>query len=264
MRYLVFGDVHGNLMALDAVLEAGRARGIDGYFFLGDVVGYGPNPIECIDRLLALKQQGLLAWVLGNHELAVRGEADLSAYSAEAVATLRWTKRMLDAQPWAMNFVRDGSLILHVNDRVYLTHDSILNPGSGNYHRLAREAVNELQALIGKGGRIGFYGHTHTLRADFLDDENVLLVPMQAHEGDGLDPNPLAVQDNQVGWIGVGSVGFPTNKQRKPEYLIFDDEDWHIEKYALTYARDQARAKARETLLPECGQAVAERVAHWL
>lgn len=264
MRYLVFGDVHGNIAALDAVLEAGRARGVDGYFFVGDVVGYGPHPIECIDRLLSLKQQGLLAWVVGNHELAVRGEVDLEAYSTEAVTTLRWTKRLLDQEPWAMNFIKEGSLVLHVNENVYLTHDSIIEPGSGHYHRLAQGAAGELQSLNEKGGRIGFYGHTHTLRADFLMGENVVLVPMEAHEGEDGDPAPLMLEDGQSGWIGVGSVGFPTNKRRMPEYLIFDDEDWSVEKYALTYGREEVRAKARERLLPECGQAVAERVAHWL
>jgi hypothetical protein len=111
---------------------------------------------------------------------------------------------------------------------------------------------------------VAFYGHTHTLRAEFLDHHNVLLVPVEPHEGPGVDPHPLVMRENQVGWIGVGSVGFPTNNRRMPEYLIFDDERWHIEKYALVYGRDSMKAKTRELLEPTCGKAVAERIAKWL
>ena len=92
MRYLVFGDVHANLAALDTVLAAGRARGVEGYLFVGDLVGYGPEPLECIERLLPLQEQGSFAWVVGNHELAVRGEVDLEGYSTESMQTLEWTK----------------------------------------------------------------------------------------------------------------------------------------------------------------------------
>src|SRR5260221_14774469 len=110
MRYLVFGDVHGNLVALDTVLEAGRARGAEGYLFVGDLVGYGPNPLECIERLLPLAECGSLAWGVGNHEMVGRGEVEPAGYNDEALQTLEWTKKLVEANPSAKNFLASGHL----------------------------------------------------------------------------------------------------------------------------------------------------------
>ncbi|MEI6083610.1 MAG: metallophosphoesterase [Verrucomicrobiota bacterium] len=264
MRYLVFGDVHGNLAALDAVLNDAQTRGIDGYFFVGDIVGYGPNPIECIDRLFALKQRGLLAWVAGNHELAVRGEANLALYNDEATATLRWTRRLLEDEPWAKRFIAEAALITEVNEQIFLTHDSVAEPSSGLYHRTPHNAVHELYTLVGKGGRIAFYGHTHLQRADLFDGHNILLVPCDPHVGSGIDPHPVILNDEQAGLFGTGSVGFPKSPLRLPEYLIFDDTNWQVEKYAVAYDRPSAKAHTSAVLKDVCGAAIADRIAKWL
>jgi predicted phosphodiesterase len=264
MRYLVFGDVHGNLDALDAVLAAGKARGVDGYLCVGDVVGYGPNPIECLDRLWELHRRGLLAWVAGNHELAVRDEVDWQYYTPEAVATLQWTQEQLAKMPWARRFVEEAELTLAVNDDIYLTHDSIAEPSSGLYHRTPHNAVHELYTLTEKGGRIGFYGHTHAQRAEVFENHNIILAPMNAHTGTEDDPHPLRLAAGQAGWVGTGSVGFPKTRERHAEYLIFDKGQWQVEKYAAPYSRDKAKTRTREVLAPVCGAAVAERIALWL
>ena len=128
MRYLVFGDVHGNLLALDAVLKAGRDRGAETYLFVGDVVGYGPNPVECIERLLPLQECGSLAWVAGNHELAFRGDVEMEGYSAEAVQTLMWGRKLVEDKPWAKDFIDSAYLTTCANDLIWLTHDSLANP----------------------------------------------------------------------------------------------------------------------------------------
>ena len=101
MRYLVFGDVHANLEALEAVLAEGARRGVEAYLFVGDLIGYGPSPLECIERLVPLQEQGGLAWVAGNNELVVRDEVEPGGYSPEALETLEWTRSLLEAEPWA-------------------------------------------------------------------------------------------------------------------------------------------------------------------
>jgi predicted phosphodiesterase len=264
MRYLVFGDVHANLVALEAVLADAQARQIDGYFFVGDIIGYGPQPIECIDRLFALKQRGLLAWVAGNHELAVRGEVNLALYNEEAAATLRWTRRLLDDEPWARRFVEEAELVTEVNNHIFLTHDSIAEPSSGLYHRSPHNAIHELYTLTGKGGRVAFYGHTHNQRADLFDSHNVLLVPFEPHTGPGVDAAPVRLAAGHAGLFGTGSVGFPKAPHRHAEYLIFDDTDWRVEKYAVPYDRAAAKARTRAVIKDACGTAIAERIAQWL
>lgn len=265
MRYLVFGDVHGNLPALETALAAGRARHADAFLFVGDVVGYGPEPLACIGLLAELQQRGALAWVAGNHELALRGDVPLDAYSAEALATLDWTRTMLQNQPAATKFVADANVTAQVNDGIWLTHDSLAEPASAGYHRWPQNAKSELACLRWHGGRVAFYGHTHSMRAELTGVEtDLVLAPMVAHEGDGVDPHPVQLGAKELAWIGTGSVGFPTNPERRAEFLILDDATWMVEKYAVAYPREEARAKVRSVLTQPCGAEIADRIARWL
>src|SRR5580765_2099596 len=100
MRYLIFSDVHGNLEALNTVLAAAETRHVEAYLFLGDLVGYGPNPMECIQKLMGLEHHGGFVWVAGNHDLVVRGDILPSGYSNEAMQTLRWTTEQVEQEPW--------------------------------------------------------------------------------------------------------------------------------------------------------------------
>jgi len=268
MRYLVFGDVHANVLALDTVLEAGRARGVETYLFVGDLVGYGPNPLECIERLLPLVENGNMAWVAGNHELALRGDVDMTGYSIEAAQTLDWTRKLVESKPWAKDFIESAYLTTCVNDLIWLSHDSFAAPSSGGYHRWPQNAKSELACVRHNAGRVCFYGHTHTMRAELHDlDKGIVLVPMTPHVGDGTDPQPIRLKQENLGWIGTGSVGFPTNTHRRAEYLILDEKDgneWHIEKYEVAYPRDEAKERTRTILGPVCDKGVADRIARWL
>ena len=268
MRFIVFGDVHANVLALDTVLEAGRERGGEAYLFVGDLVGYGPDPIECIERLLPFAEQGSLAWVAGNHELALRGDVPMEGYSPEAVQTLEWTKKQMEDKPWAMEFIESAYLTICANDLIWLTHDSLSAPSSGGYHRWPQLAKSELACLRHNAGRVCFYGHTHTMRAEVHEPERgIVLVPMTPHEGEGADPQPVRLKQEDLGWIGTGSVGFPTNTKRQPEFLILDDTDgneWRVEKYEVAYDREAARERVRAVLGPVCDPGVAERIARWM
>lgn len=267
MRYLVFGDVHGNRWALEAVLQRGRELGAELYLFLGDLLGYGPAPLECVRLLHPLETQGELAWVAGNHELVVRGDFDATGYTAEAQATLQWTRDRVRADPVAWEFVRGAQLITKVRTGggvVWLTHDSLADPSCGRYHRLPQNAQAELDTLAAREGRVCFYGHTHRLRVEFGRNGTVLLAMLAAHEGAGRDPRPLPLPAGELAWIGVGSVGFPTNAQRRAEFLILDDTTWMLEKYAIAYPREQAQEQTRTVLTGPCGAEVAERIARWL
>ena len=264
MRYLVFGDVHGNYEAMKTVLAEGQQRGVGAYLFVGDLLGYGPNPLECIQVLMGLKQSGL-AWVAGNHELAVRGDVAFDGYSVEARRTLQWTRMQLDGEEWAMKFLLSAPLTAEVNREVWLTHESLAHPGSAQYNREPLHAVPELKALAKHGGRVAFYGHTHKVRAELMNHaEQVTPAEVETFEGEGLDPKPVKVADGQRLWMGVGSVGFPVNKGRKTEFLILDDEHWHIEKYAVAYPRERTKARVEKILGPVCGQDVAAQIARWL
>ena len=87
MNILIISDIHANLLALEAVLKA--APDYDAVWCLGDLVGYGPNPNECVERVRALP--GLLCLV-GNHDKAVLGEIPLEVFNHDARAAIRWTQ----------------------------------------------------------------------------------------------------------------------------------------------------------------------------
>ena len=199
MRYMVFGDVHGNLVALDAVLAAAERLGVEGYLFVGDLIGYGPQPLECIDRLLGLQRDGALAWVIGNHEMVVRGELDSEGYNEEARRTLEWTRGLVASTRWAKQFIDSGNLTVQVDNRIWLTHDSLATPSNLHYHRNPQNAKSELACLLYNKGRVCFYGHTHVMRGEFLRDGAVVLAPMEAVEPDKPDPKPLRLSAPEFG-----------------------------------------------------------------
>ncbi|HEV7236471.1 MAG TPA: metallophosphoesterase family protein, partial [Ktedonobacteraceae bacterium] len=95
MRYAVFTDIHANLEAMEAVLakidELAKEKPIDAIWFLGDLVGYGPNPNECINELR--KRTEVI--IAGNHDWAAVGKIDLEDFSAAARISAEWTAEQL-------------------------------------------------------------------------------------------------------------------------------------------------------------------------
>jgi hypothetical protein len=90
---------------------------------------------------------------------------------------------------------------------------------------------------------------------------------MEAHEGEGNDEHPIRLRPGDLGWIGTGSAGFPTNPKRRPEFLILDETDgheWRVEKYMVEYPREEAKERIRTVLGPVCEKGVADRIARWL
>jgi hypothetical protein len=148
---------------------------------------------------------------------------------------------------------------------ILLTHDSLAEPSIGHYHREARKAKSELACLRYKQGKVCFYGHTHRVRAEIANAEGNIVLPMfTPHLGKDSDPKPLRLRENEIAWIGTGSVGFPGNEKRGAECLMLDDSEWRIEAYAVEYDRQAARARTREILAGPCGSEVAEHIARWM
>ena len=147
---------------------------------------------------------------------------------------------------------------------IWLTHDSLVHPGSGTYHRATENAQLELASLKQRTGRIAFYGHTHTLRGELLAGTSVMLTPMTACTSNAVDPAPVRLGPTDLAWIGTGSAGFPTKKKGAAEFLILDDQAWTVEKYTVEFSREKARAAVAAVLGPVCTKPVAERIARWL
>ncbi len=268
MRYLVFGDIHGNLPALETVLAAARHHRFDACLFVGDLVGYGPDPLPCIAQLRDWQLTGHLAWVAGNHDLAARATDPILGFIPEAAETLAWTRHQLRGCDRSRDFLSAAPTAARVNDHIWLTHDSLVEPGSGTYQRDLHQAAQELTTLRQLHGRVCFYGHTHVLRADVLEQKTeAKRLHFPAHTGPDADPVPLLLLPHQTALIGVGSVGIPKNRARHAEFFILDTDDeqvWSVEKYAVDYPRYQTRARLHDHLIPACTVPVVEQICRWL
>ena len=91
MRYGILGDIHGNLEALKTVLGCYKREGIENFLCLGDIVGYGANPKECLDTVREMQA----VCVAGNHDWAVSGRLDPAYFNPAAKEAVFWTRKQL-------------------------------------------------------------------------------------------------------------------------------------------------------------------------
>src|SRR2546421_9330772 len=154
MRYAVFTDVHANLEALEAVLakidELAKEKPIEQIWFLGDLVGYGPNPNECIEKLRTRTD----VIIAGNHDWAAVGKLDLDDFSTAARISAEWTAEQLTAEH--REFLRNLPERLEI-DECTLVHGSPYGP---LWEYLTSEVLAE-RSFQYFSTRYCFVGHTH-------------------------------------------------------------------------------------------------------
>ena len=154
MRYGLLADVHSNLYALDSCLEALEGAGIDRYLCAGDVVGYGPQPNECVERIAALDPLA----VAGNHDLIAIGALPPGKSEPLARESLEWTRAVLSraARTWLSKLPR----VRDVED-VVVCHGTLDDPTA--YMWTPDDAKPQLDALTATrpDARVVVFGHTH-------------------------------------------------------------------------------------------------------
>src|SRR5437016_10429323 len=154
MRYAVFTDIHANLEALEAVLakidELAKEKPIDQLWFLGDLVGYGPNPNECITKV----RERTDVIIAGNHDWAAVGKIDLEDFSAAARISAEWTAEQLTEEH--RSFLIDLPERLEI-DECTLVHGSPYGP---LWEYLTSEVLAE-RSFQYFSTRYCFVGHTH-------------------------------------------------------------------------------------------------------
>jgi predicted phosphodiesterase len=234
MRYLVVSDIHANIHALDAVLE--NAGDFDKIWCLGDVVGYGPNPNECIERL----QEFSHVCVAGNHDWAAIERLDLNDFNNDAQTATLWTKEQLTDDSVAY---LEGLPQKHVQDGVTFVHGSprepvweyILFPG------IAKTQFAHFDTAV------CFVGHTHA---------PVIFSYYQSRKGPEvcetsvlpIEEKIVVGEERQI--INPGSVGQPRDGDSRAAYAIFDTESREFEHFRVEYSIKQVQEAMREQDLP--------------
>lgn len=235
MRCLIVSDVHANLAAFEAVLE--DAGEFDVIWCLGDMVGYGPDPNECVSRLRKYKHVCLS----GNHDWAALGKLDLSGFNADARRANEWTQNTL--RPSVRNYLQ-GLQPKRVEQADFtLAHGS---PRQPIWEYILDSITAELN-FTAFDTRICLVGHTHIPLAFYLPDQLA-----NNHLCEAYLPRYNRLFELEGGrWIiNPGSVGQPRDGNPAAAYAILDCDNNTFEHRRVRYDVQVTQARMREAGLP--------------
>ena len=231
MKLGIFSDVHGNLEAFEAVLGFLREQGVAEFACCGDIVGYGPDPRACIERMKSLGA----AVVAGNHDCGVVGRVDPADFNAAARNALEWTSGQLTEDDLAylgsLPFTRQfGSF--------FLVHASPSAPERWGYVLAVREAEEEMEYFPSVGCVIG---HSH--------------YPFVVERRPGeparlLDDSCFVMRSDSKYVINAGSVGQPRDGDPRACCLIQDTETGAVAFHRVDYSISKVQAKMTRAGLP--------------
>lgn len=213
MKRAIISDIHANLEALDAVLADIQSQGVTQIYCLGDIVGYGPNPCECVDRAMQFQLN-----ILGNHDQGAL--FDPEGFSSGAERAIFWTRAQLEngsandaIQLKRWHFLCELPRTVRQGDTLFV-HGSPRNPLSEYVFPEDIYNPRKLERLFSLVPRVCFQGHTH--------------VPgVFTESGKFLSPPDIANRyrlGNEKVMINVGSVGQPRDGDPRSCYVIVEDD----------------------------------------
>ena len=230
MRYAILSDIHGNLDALESVLADSEEQSIDQYICLGDVVGYGPEPAEC---LYTLQKHGATI-VAGNHDFAVAQKMNIDTFNLLAKTATLWTRAALDQKD--IDYLANLPLVVEFDD-FEIVHGTLYSPELFDYVQTSYDAHLAMQRMQRP---LCFIGHSH--------------IPVAFTEGDfisySLDPLLTIDPDGHV-IVNVGSVGQPRDRDPRSCYAIYDDAPRTVELRRVEYDVNAVVDKICQAGLPE-------------
>lgn len=223
MRTLVISDVHANLTALEAVIK--DAANFDRVFCLGDLVGYGPDPNECIRLISSLPN---LHCLMGNHDAAVLGFIKSSNFNWEAQQALSLQATMLSEE--SRHFLECLELEKDVSG-IHMVHGSPRNP----IWEYILDSFTALENFNAFSTQICLIGHSHVPSIFELNQAEKVRLLLPGH-GD-------LWQSERRFILNPGSVGQPRDRNPKAAYLIFDDHEqtWQFRRVKYNVAEVQKR-----------------------
>jgi len=246
MRFFILSDIHSNIEALQVCVQRAKLAGYDSVFCCGDIVGYGPNPVEAIDGIRAL---GAVV-IRGNHDRVAAGQDDASEFNPHARRAVLWTRSVLPDS--YRNYLASLPLgPVSVDNDAQLVHGAITH--EDDYIFTAADAAQNLK-LAQK--RFTFFGHSH-FPAVYANDMSGTPVNPPTYEFDEF--TAVRCDGNQRFLINPGSVGQPRDGDPRASFLIWDQERCRLEFYRVEYPLEETQAKMRAVNLPPY---LIERLGH--
>jgi diadenosine tetraphosphatase ApaH/serine/threonine PP2A family protein phosphatase len=234
VKYAIFSDVHGNLESLEAVLAHAAEQGVGFHLCLGDVIGYGASPNECVDRVRSLDR---CACLKGNHDAAIVDTRERAFFHEIALEGIHYSALRLT--PQNAEYLRTLPYVYRDHARFMATHASPYHPEDWEYvldHIGAERALEAMEAY-----RLAFIGHSHS-PVVFVDDGTVQRYPAEG---------PLMLDLVRHRYIlNVGSVGQPRDGNPDACYVVYDDDADSVRLFRVRYDREKAAEKILKAGLP--------------
>lgn len=233
MRYAIIGDIHANLEAFAAVLDdIERRGGVEELWCLGDIVGYGPDPHQCIELLRSKKHIA----VAGNHDLAASGKITTDEFNPEAAAAVDWASRQLSQSDieylgsLPLVIERDDFTLVHGGPREPIW-EYVTSPD------IARENLAYLKTPY------CLFGHSHTPAVFLCQKDNACVMRTPGEE------TALALGQERL-LINTGGVGQPRDGDPRASYAIYNSELRSILFHRVSYPIATTQAKMLTHRLP--------------
>lgn len=249
----IISDIHANLEALETVLKDIQSRDVTEIICLGDLIGYGPNPIECLDRVM-----GYRIVIMGNHDEAVFKSA--VGFTEMARGAVEWTRKTLrpnwlspheKKKRW--HFIENLPLT-HNEEHILYVHGSPRNPTTEYILRSDTDTAwpahkTKLDEIFSMIPQICFVGHTH--EPGIITQDYKFLAPEDIN-------NSYEIKEDQKIIVNTGSVGQPRDGDNRACYITFDKEKINYHRIAYPYQTTQEKIYKIPELVRRSGERLAE------
>jgi putative phosphoesterase len=225
MQFAIISDIHGNLEALSKALEVIDGIRVDEIICLGDIVGYGPDPDDCVNLIRTRAKVALM----GNHDYAVLDTDSTENFNPVAKQAVFWTQANLNAEN--LEFLKNLPY-RHKREDILFVHSTPNNPEEWNYIFHEDDAQEQFPFLDEK---VCFVGHTHIPEIFYQDTTT---------------PVSADLNRNHKYIINVGSIGQPRDGNHQLSFGVFDTERWQYTPVRADYDVELTARKIRERGLP--------------
>jgi len=231
MKIAILSDIHSNLEALEAVEKEIGGLGVDAIYFIGDVVGYGPDPNACTKWVM---ENADLA-VMGNHDIAALGKIDIESFNPNAKRAIIWNA--LQLENWAMDYLATLPMVISRDD-VTIVHANPQDPESWNYIFSLWDAEMNFSHFE---STFCFVGHSH---------QPVIVVMEGSGQVSVLPDSSFKADEGTRYLINVGSVGQPRDGNPEACFGLLDTETMEFSILRSPYEFRMTQEKMLDAGLP--------------
>lgn len=237
MRLLILSDLHANLTAFEAALAAASGRW-DAVVCLGDVVGYGPDPIGVSEKIQELTKET----IRGNHDKAVAGIMSSEDFNPVAKIAVDWTREQLS--PHLMQWLAGLPAGPRRSEGVVLIHGAFQDEDEYVF-----TPAQALEGLLDSSTTLSFFGHTHHQGGFSYHDSDIEVLPLRPRNSESF--SALHLEPGYKYLLNPGSIGQPRDGDPRAAFAIADLERNVVEFWRVPYDIPAVQSRMYDASLPE-------------